>query len=118
MRLSSGMGADMAERVTESEARARDILLGLGIGQAEAAIAARVILALEPTGWDQLFLSREELAHAVGLSISGVSYREVHRDTPDAARPRIVKVGASGRRETVLWLAPLTLQYYADHPPE
>lgn len=103
--------------LTPEEQRACAMLEEQGIGGAEARIAARVILALRPEGWSRLFLSREEVATQVGLTVSGVSWREIHAGSPAGARPVLVKVGASGRREASLWLAPLTLQYYADFPP-
>ena len=100
-----------------AEARAREILRAHGIGDAEATTAARVIVDLPPEAWGQLFLTREEVAHQVGISVSGVTRREIHRNSAEGALPRLVKRGASGGRGMSLWLAPVTIEYYRQFPP-
>lgn len=100
-----------------AEVRAREILRAHGIGDAEAAVAARVMVDLSPEAWGDLFLTREEVAHRVGISVSGVTRREIHRMSQEGARPRIHKRGAAGGRAFGLWFAPITLAYYADFPP-
>lgn len=99
------------------EARARDILRAHGIGEAEATTTARVMAALSPEAWNDLFYTREELANAVGISMGGITYREIHRGSPEGARARIVKRGAGGGRGFSLWFAPASLAYYAEFPP-
>lgn len=100
-----------------AETRTRAILQAHGIGEAEAQVAARVMVDLSPDAWNELFLTREEVAHRVGISVSGVTRREIHRGSPEGARPLIQKRGAAGGRAFGLWFSPTSLTYYAKFPP-
>lgn len=72
---------------------------------------------LTPEAWSALWWSREEVAHNVGISVSGVTRREIHRLSEEGARPRLVKRGAGGGRGMSLWFAPVTQAYYRRFPP-
>lgn len=79
-------------------------LVKQGVPDSLAREMAPIMLKID---WNELFLSRFELAERVGVAVSTISYRASRRDAAPVERPQIEKTGPDGRPSITLWLAPV-----------